>query len=151
MIVDELINTNVFTINSDATVKEAAARMAQHEVGSLIVMEGNKPVGIVTERDLISKVLALSKGADVTKIKIVMSKPLICGDPNMDLTEAARFMLDREIKKLPIVKNGLLMGILTLTDLLAARPDMYDIFEKEAKGKLPKRFMKRLAKRYYKT
>jgi len=80
-----------------------------------------------------------------------MSKPLICGRPDMVAAEAARFMVSRNIKKLPVTQDGRLVGILTLTDLCAAQPDMYELIEKETKGKIPKRFMKRLAKRFYKT
>lgn len=151
LIVNELMSTNVFSIESEATAKEAAAKMAQHEIGSLIVTDENQPVGIVTERDLLSRVVALGRGAEATIIKSIMSKPLICAEPDMDVAEAARFMVRRGIKKLPITRKGTLIGILTLTDLCAVQPDMYQLLEKENRGKLPKRFMKRLAKRYYRT
>jgi len=149
--VKDVMSTNVVSIDSEATVKEAASKMAQHEIGSLVVMEQGKPVGIVTERDLLSRVVALGRNAEVTQVKMVMSKPLICGGPDMDIAEAMRFMVARSIKKLPITQDGRLIGILTLTDLCAVQPDVYELIEKEAKGRLPKRFMKRLAKRYYKT
>jgi len=151
LIVKDLMSTNVFSIDSEASVKEAASKMAQQEIGSLVVTEQGKPVGIVTERDLLSRVLALGRNAEATRIKMIMSKPLICGQPDMDVAEAARFMVGRNIKKLPITQEGRLVGIVTLTDLCAAQPDMYELIEKETKGKIPKRFMKRLAKRYYKT
>ena len=59
----------------------------------------------------------------------------------MEVAEAARFMVSRNIKKLPITQGGRLLGILTLTDLCAAQPDLYQLIEKETKGKIPKRFM----------
>jgi CBS domain-containing protein len=145
------MSANVVSIDSEATVKEAASKMAQQEIGSLVVMEQNKPVGIVTERDLLSRVLALGRNAEATQVKMVMSKPLICARPDMDVAEATRFMVAKGIKKLPITQEGHLIGILTLTDLCAAQPDIYELIEKETKGRLPKRFMKRLAKRYYRT
>ena len=151
MIVKDLMSANVVSIDSEATVKDAASKMAQQEIGSLVVMEQNKPVGIVTERDLLSRVLALGRNAEATRVEMVMSKPLICAGPDMDVTEATRFMVAKEIKKLPITQEGHLVGILTLTDLCAAQPDIYELIEKETKGRLPKRFMKRLAKRYYRT
>jgi len=149
--VKDLMNTNVASIDSEASVKDAASRMAQQEIGSLVVTEQGKPTGIVTERDLLSRVLALARNAEATQVKMVMSKPLICGSPDMDVVNAARFMVNRGIKKLPVTQNGRLVGIVTLTDVCAAQPDIYDIVEKEAKGKIPKRFMKRLAKRFYRT
>jgi len=151
LIVKDLMNTNVVSIDSEASVKDAASRMAQQEIGSLVVTQQGKPAGIITERDLLSRVLALGRNAEATQVKMVMSKPLISGSPGMDVTEAARFMVNRGIKKLPITQDGRLVGILTLTDICAAQPDIYDLVEKEAKGKIPKRFMKRLAKRYYRT
>ena len=151
MIVKDLMSTNVVSIDSEATVKDAASKMAQQEIGSLVVMEQGKPVGIVTERDLLSRVLALGRNAEATRVKTIMSKPLISAGPDMEVTEATRFMVAKGIKKLPITQEGRLIGILTLTDLCAAQPDIYELIEKETKGKLPKRFMKRLAKRYYKT
>ena len=151
MKVKDLMNTNVASIDSEASVKDAASRMAQQEIGSLVVTEQGKPSGIVTERDLLSRVLALARNAEATQVKMVMSKPLICGSSDMDVVDAARFMVNRGIKKLPVTQNGRLVGIVTLTDVCAAQPDIYDIVEKEAKGKIPKRFMKRLAKRFYRT
>lgn len=151
MIVKDLMNTNVISIDSEASVKEAASRMAHEEIGSLVVTDRGKPVGIITERDLLTRVVALGRDAETTRVRAIMSKPLICGQPDMDATEAVRFMVARNIKKLPITQNGHLVGILTLTDLCAAQPDMYQLIEKETKGKIPRRFMKRLAKRYYKT
>jgi CBS domain-containing protein len=151
LIVKELMSTNVFSIGSEATVKEAASKMAQQEIGSLVVIEQSRPIGIVTERDLLSRVLALGRKGDVVQVKMIMSRPLICGAPDMDVSEAARFMIRRGIKKLPITQDGRMIGILTLTDVCAAQPDMVGVLEEETKGKLPKRFMKRLAKRYYKT
>lgn len=151
MLVKDVMSTNVVSVDSEASVKEAAGKMAQYEIGSLVVIEQGKPVGIVTERDLLSRVLALGRSAEATQVRMVMSKPLISGGPEMDVTEATRFMVARGIKKLPITKDGRLIGILTLTDICAAQPDIYELIEKETKGRLPKRFMKRLAKRYYKT
>jgi CBS domain-containing protein len=147
----DLMNKNVISIDAEATVKEAAGVMAQHEIGSLVVMEQGKPAGIVTERDLLSRVVSLGRNAEATKVKMIMSKPLICEGPDMEAIEAARFMVSKNIKKLPITQNGRLIGIMTLTDLCAVQPDLSRIAEEETKGKIPKRFLKRLAKKQYGT
>jgi CBS domain-containing protein len=147
----DLMNKNVISIDAEATVKEAAGVMAQHEIGSLVVMEQGKPAGIVTERDLLSRVVALGRNVEATKVKMIMSKPLICEGPDMEAIEAARFMVSKNIKKLPITQDGRLIGIMTLTDLCAVQPDLSRIAEEETKGKIPKRFLKRLAKRQYGT
>ena len=151
MKVKDLMITNVVSIDSEATVKDAAGRMAQHEIGSLVVTEEGRPAGIITERDLLSRVLATGRNADATRVKMVMSKPLICGEPDMDATEAARYMVSRNIKKLPITQGGQLVGMMTFTDLCAIEPDLARIAEEETRGKIPKKFIKRLAKKRFST
>lgn len=141
----------VISIDLEASVQDAANLMAQHEIGSLVVTEKRKPVGIITERDLLSRVLATGKHAEATTVKAIMSKPLICGNPEMDADEAARFMVNNKIKKLPIVEGGHLIGIMTLTDLCTIQPDLAKVIEEETKGKIPKRFIKRLSKKYFRT
>jgi CBS domain-containing protein len=141
------MNREVVSIDSDVSVKAAASKMAQHQIGCLIVTEKNRPVGILTETDMLSRVLALAKNAESTKVKTVMSKPLICGSPDMDFTEATKLMVNRAIKKLPIIHDEQLVGILTITDAIAVHPGMHNFIEEEAKGNVPKRFVKRLRKR----
>jgi CBS domain-containing protein len=141
--------TEVKTSDADTTVKEAAYVMAQHEIGSLVVTEKKKPVGIITERDIISRVLATAKSAEATNVKAIRSKPLICGDPEMDADEAARYMVKKNIKKLPVVEDERLIGIMTLTDLCTVQPNLAKVIEEEAKGKTPQRFLNRLSKNYF--
>ena len=147
MNVGHVMNRAVVAIDSEASVKDAASKMAQHQIGCLIVTEKNRPVGILTETDMLSRVLALAKNAESTKVKTVMSKPLICGSPDMDFTEATKLMVNRAIKKLPIIHDEQLVGILTITDAIAVHPRMHNFIEEEAKGNVPKRFVKRLRKR----
>jgi len=145
--VGHVMNRAVVAIDSEASVKDAAGKMAQHQIGCLIVTEKGRPVGILTETDLLSRVLALAKNAESTKVKTVMSKPLIYGSPDMDFTEATKLMVNRAIKKLPIIHGEHLVGILTITDAIAVHPGMHGFIEDEAKGNVPKRFVKRLRKR----
>jgi CBS domain-containing protein len=145
--VGHIMNRSVVSIDSDASVKDAASKMAQHRIGCLIVTEKGKPVGMITETDMLSRVLALAKNPESTTIKTVMSKPLICGSPDMDFIEATKLMVNRAIKKLPITHREQLVGILTITDAIAVHPGMHEFIEEEAKGDVPQRFVKRLRKR----
>lgn len=147
MEVGHVMNKSVISIDSEASVKDAVSKMVQHHVGSLIVTDMGRPVGIVTETDMLSRVLALAKNSESTKVKTVMSKPLICGDPQMDFMKAARLMVNKGIKKLPITHHEELVGILTLTDVLRVDPVMHKFIETEAKGKISATFMKRVRKR----
>jgi CBS domain-containing protein len=141
------MNTEVVSIDSDASVRAAASMMAEHSVGCLVVTEKGRPVGMITETDMLSRVLAQARNADSTKIKTVMSKPLICGTADMDFVEATKLMVRRGIKKLPITHSGQLVGILTITDAVAVHPGMHDFIEEVAEWHVPQRFTKRLRKR----
>ncbi|UCH02756.1 MAG: CBS domain-containing protein [Candidatus Bathyarchaeota archaeon] len=151
MKVRELMIKEVISIDLEASVKDAANLMAQKGIGSLVVTKERKPVGIITERDLLSRVMATGKNAEATMVKAIMSKPLICGNPEMNADEAARFMANKKIKKLPIVEDGQLIGMMTLTDLCTVQPDLSKVIEEETRGKIPKRFIKRLSKKYFRT
>jgi CBS domain-containing protein len=141
------MNRAVVSIDSEASVKNAAEKMTRHRIGSLVATENGKPVGIITETDMLSRVLALTRDTESTKVKAVMSKPLICGTPDMDYVEAVKLMVNRMIKKLPITHSEELIGILTITDIIRLHPVMQELIEEEAKEKIPDKFVKRLRKR----
>jgi len=108
----------VVTVEPSVTVKKAAELMNIHEIGCLVVVSCEKPVGILTERDMSKRIVCESREPEKTKVVEVMSKPLITVSPNMRAGDAAKLMLERNIKKLPVVENGRLVGLVTLTDLL---------------------------------
>jgi len=114
-IVKDLMTKDVLTIDTNKTVIEAAAVMSQNDVGDLVVMENNLPVGIVTERDFVRRVLAVGKS---TKIRVseVMSTPLKVIDPEAPIKEAARRMVNKGIRRLVVIKDNKLVGIITSTD-----------------------------------
>lgn len=105
------------TASPKATVKEAAKTMVNQSIGSLIVVEKGKLVGIITERDILKYVATSAKpNAPVSK---VMSKNVKTVASNSDIEEAAAIMTQNKIKKLPVVDRGKLVGIVTATDLVA--------------------------------
>ena len=129
--VHEIMVDKVITTKTDATVKDAAKLMNKYEIGCLVVVENGKPVGIITERDLLKRVLAESEEDKHKKVVEIMTKPLVSVAPNIEIEEAAKLMFHKKIKKLPIVKEGKLLGLLTLTDILRIQPQlirMYKIF-----------------------
>lgn len=109
---------NVVTIGPSATVKEAAELMNLHEIGCVVVVHSEKPIGILTERDMLKRIICGAKESEKTKVIDVMSKPLIAASPDMRTGDAAKLMFERNVKKLPVVENGRLVGLVTLTDLL---------------------------------
>ena len=113
--VKDLMTKDVLTIEANKTVIEAAALMAQNDVGDLVVMENSTPVGIVTERDFVRRVLAEGKPTS-TRVSEIMSTPLKVIDPEAPIKEAARRMVSRGIRRLAVIKDNKLVGIITVTD-----------------------------------
>lgn len=133
----------VVTVEADATVQEAVEVMNKHEIGCLIVVLGGKPVGIITERDMLKRVLAKSIDPEKIKVSKIMSAPLIMGKPRMEIENAVRLMFKTKIKKLPVVQRGRLVGLVTLTDLTRFQPHMIRILKKlSVKELTPKRLKK---------
>lgn len=110
----------VITINADSSVHEAAELMSKKGVGSIVITIKQKPVGIVTERDMVERVVA--KGLDASKVKIkkIMSKPLTTVKSDMSIIEAIRTMQKKKIRRLLIIENEKIIGIVTQRDLLRA-------------------------------
>jgi CBS domain-containing protein len=109
------MTTNVITIGVNRTVLEAAKLMHQQDVGDLVVMDGVEAKGIVTERDLVRRVMAQKKPFDA-KVSEVMSDPLITIDEDSSLRAAARTMIKYKIRRLPVTKEDELVGIIATSD-----------------------------------
>ena len=108
--------------------------MKTHKIGSVIALEGNKAVGILTERDIVRKVVAAGKDAEKTKVKEVMSSPLTVITPEVTVEEAARIMKKVKIRRLPVInEKGELVGIITEKDLIGIFPAVIDLIEEKAK------------------
>ena len=132
----------VITVDENSSVKEAADTMNRFEIGCLIVTKRGKAVGILTERDLLKRVVSEARSPVKTRVAGVMSKPLIVVEPDMDLEEAAKLMFKLRIKKLPVVEGGRLMGLVTLTDLARFQPQMIRILKKLSEKMAPRRMQK---------
>jgi len=129
MIVKDIMNVNVIMIKPSATIKEAASEMTKNHIGSLVVISATgEAAGIITERDILSHVVAEGRPADGVKVEEIMSKELITVTPEDTLEEAAEIMSSKKIKKLPVIEENKIVGIITASDLIA--------FEKELVEKL---------------
>ena len=113
--VRDFMTTNVITIDVKRTVLEAAKMMHQQDVGDLVVMEGVEAKGIVTERDLVRRLIAQRKPLD-TKVSEIMSDPLITIEEEASIRDAARKMIKYKIRRLPVTKNNVLVGIIATSD-----------------------------------
>jgi len=126
MLVRDIMNKDVKTIEPDETVQEAAAKMSKHSIGSLIVIRGGSLQGILTERDIMSKLVAKSLSASKTRVSDIMSKAVVMISPDRDVEDAAEVMIERGIKKLPVIKGDKLIGIVTSMDIVIAQPKLME-------------------------
>jgi CBS domain-containing protein len=126
ILVQEIMSSQPRTGNPDMTVKEAAALMLREGVGSLVILEDGEPVGILTERDLLYKVIALGRTSRV-RVDKVMSSPVITVSPDSNVSVAAKRMSDLHLRRLPVVEDGKLIGMLTEKDILKISPSLIEL------------------------
>lgn len=108
------------TIEQGLTVAFAANVMKERARGSLVVVDSGKPVGIITERDLVRRVIAETRSPSATKVGDIMSEPLISIGPEATVSSAANVMYKNGVRRLPVIEGGRLLGIVTSTDLARA-------------------------------
>ena len=123
----ELMSKNPVTVSPDASVSEAAELIRDRGVGSLIIVDGQTPVGIVTERDLVTKVMASGRSLSGTKVRDVMSTPLVSVHPHMETVEAAQKMAKLKIRRLAVIDSGKLVGLIAENDILRIFPQLIEV------------------------
>jgi CBS domain-containing protein len=115
--IKDIMNKEVITITVDKTVFEAANLMDSKEIGCLIIVEDETPVGIVTERDLVRRIIAKKLPYDI-KVSQIMTSKLVTVDPAVSLKDAARLMSTNKIRRLIVVKQNKLVGIAVASDFI---------------------------------
>ena len=121
--VSDIMIQDVITISPEASMDEATKTMGDKHIGSLIVMKNGEPIGIVTERDLLSRVLAHGLYPKKVNVEKVMSSPLISIDPSATIKEAAQTMIKKK-GRLAVFDSGELVGIVTASDLIKTMPQV---------------------------
>jgi len=140
--------TEVITVDVNTNLRKAVKRMNSHEIGCLIVLEKGSYVGILTERDVLKRIVAEARNPEETIVGDVMSKPLVVVNPESTLEEAINLMIEKKIKKLPVIEKRKLVGLVTMTEIARIHPDMVKYIQTLAeKYDLPKRMEKVI--RYY--
>lgn len=129
ILVRDVMVTDVKTVRLDSSVREVVQKMNKFDVGSIIVVQERRPVGIITERDILRKILEPGLDPLVVKARQIMASPIVTIQEDMSVEEAARTMTKRRIKKLPVVRGGKLIGIVTATDLVKSSPQMVSLLE----------------------
>ncbi len=128
MPVKEIMTRDVVTVDIGSDVPSLARKLLEYDVGSVIITDEGHPVGIITERDIVRKIVSRNLKPDDISIKELMTTPLITIPSREDVTDAMQMMLKMQIRRLPVVEAGKLVGIVTDMDLIAASAEMGNIF-----------------------
>jgi CBS domain-containing protein len=119
VLVRELMRRKVFTLDKDKSVKEAAKLMQKNDVSSVLVESDDMIVGIVTERDIVRKIVA--EGFDPSKVLLqdIMTSPLIVVSPDATVEDASKLMVTFGVRRLPVMQDRMLVGIISASDIAA--------------------------------
>jgi len=123
-LVKEIMNKDVKSVSTDASVRDAAEVMAENRIGSVIVVGEKKVKGIVTAEDIVFKYVAEKRGDTVSDI---MTRELVTISPSATIEKAARLMSEHKIKKLPVMDGDILVGIITASDIAKVEPALYEV------------------------
>jgi CBS domain-containing protein len=135
LLVREVMTANVKTVRPFSTVKEVVQKMNKFGIGSVVVVEEDRPVGIITERDIMRNIAERFFDPSLVKAKDIMSTQLFTISGDVSVEEAARLMVSRKIKKLPVVEDQKLVGIVTSMDVMRANPKIVGLLEELLKTK----------------
>lgn len=132
-LVKDVMRRDVLTVSDKETVSYAANYMKERNVSALIVLRGRNPLGIIAERDIVRRVVCEKKDPDNTLVGSVMSSPLIAITPLASLEDAADALRRGRVHKLAVISGGVLEGIISVTDILAAETREIKAVEKYVK------------------
>jgi CBS domain-containing protein len=130
--VGDVMAKGIITLNPEDTVKSACETMTKHDLSGMTVLKNGEVVGMLTQGDLVPMI---AKGKDPAKAKVkeIMGKKLAAIGPDADISKAAKLMVDNKVKRLPVIKKGNLVGVITQTDIVRISPSVYDLIFEKAK------------------
>jgi CBS domain-containing protein len=133
MLVKDIMSNDIVSLNSEDSIERAAQMMKQFDVGSIPVCNQEKLVGMVTDRDITLRSVAAGENGNQQKISDVMTSNPVTGSPDMDVHDAAKIMSEQQIRRLPIIQNNNLVGIVSLGDI-SVEPNLQDNAEEALKN-----------------
>ena len=134
MLVKDVMTSPVVTVDEIAPSNEIAKLMDKNKLGCVIITnEAKKPVGIITERDLVKRVLSKNVVPDTVKAKEIMTSPLVTIEPEATISEAARRMSRLDIRRLGVVYKGNLVGLISSRDILGVMPELIEIIQERTR------------------
>jgi CBS domain-containing protein len=135
MVVKDVMTSPVITVDENTSIGNTAQLMEKHNVGCIVVVTGTqeKPLGIITERDLVMRVLAKNIQPSSLTAKEVMTSPLITVDPDEKLSDVARRMSRLNVRRLGVMYKGNLVGLISSKDVLNVTPELIEIIQEKAR------------------
>ena len=134
MLVKDAMSSPVVTTDGEAPSNKVARLMDENKVGAVVVIsKEGKPLGIITEKDLVIRVLSKNISPDAVKAKDIMTSPLVSVDPDMTISEAARKMNNMNIRRLGVLYKGNVAGLLSSKDVLNVMPELIEIIQERSR------------------
>jgi len=134
VLVRDVMTKNPRVVRHDTSVQEVVATMTKFDISSVIVVQEERPVGIITHKDIVSKLVQPRIPPDAVTAREIMATPVVTIDENASVEEAARLMTRKNIKKLPVVRDNKLVGIITSMDLVREEPRLTALMEELLKS-----------------
>ena len=129
MIVRDIMAKNIKTVKPDDTVHAAVLKMNKFDIGSVIVVSSGRPVGIITETNVMQRIVEPRMDPTTVWTKDIMSSPLTTIDENAAVEEAAKIMAQKRINRLPVIKGNKLVGLISSSDIVKASPTQLGILD----------------------
>jgi len=129
VLVRDVMSKDVKVVRPDSSVKEVVATMNKFDIGSIVVVQGDRPVGMITERDILRRIVQPCLAPETLTARQVMTSPVLTISKTASIDEAAKLMAKKKVKKLPVMDKQKLVGIVTLTDIVTRVPTMLSILE----------------------
>jgi CBS domain-containing protein len=129
VLVRDVMSKDIKVVRPDTSVREVVATMNKFDIGSIIVVQGGRPVGIITERDILKRLVGQSLTPETLTARQIMTSPVVTISETASIEEAAKLMAKKKVKRLPVMSNGELVGILTFTDIVFKIPALLSVLE----------------------
>jgi CBS domain-containing protein len=129
VLVRDVMSKDVRVVRPDTSVKEVVATMNKFDIGSIVVVQGDRPVGIITERDILRRLVEPCLAPETLTARQIMTSPVLTISETANIEETAKIMARKRVKRLPVINNGKLVGMITYTDIVAKVPTLLSILE----------------------
>jgi CBS domain-containing protein len=146
--VEDVMTKEVITVDENETVKKAAGIMGKNEISCLIALRKGRAIGIITERDILKRIIVEDRDPEKTKVANVMSSPLEVVAFGTDLEKALKLMVRKKIKKLPVVDKKSILCLVSLTDIAHCQPALITLLKSFAAAQDTPKSMKQVLNHY---